>query len=90
MNAQNALTFAILGAAMEILPVLFPSWFPRCSADHASTRALWLSFMGAIQIALAVGFILGGHVFPFFARFASTASGRNALPLPSARGLTSR
>ena len=92
MNALNALTFAILGAAMEVLPVLFPSWFPRCGADQASARALWLSFMGAAQIVLGTGYLVHAHLLPFLARFASSvpASGQNALPLPAARGVTGR
>jgi hypothetical protein len=92
MNALNALTFAVLGATMEVLPVLFPSWFPRHSADQASTRALWLSFMGATQVAIGVGYMVLAYALPVFARLASSvpASGQNALPLPAARSMSGR
>jgi hypothetical protein len=92
MNALNALTFVMLGAAMEALPILFPSWFPRNSADQASTRALWLSFMGAAQAALGLGYLAHAYMLPIYSRFASTvpASGQAALPLPAARSVTGR
>jgi hypothetical protein len=90
MNTLNALTFGILGMFMEILLVLFPSWFPRNSADQASARALWLGLMGAVQVALAVGFLVRAHVFPMFGRFASSVPAGRSLPLPVARGVTGR
>lgn len=92
MNALNALMFAILGAAFEVLPVLFPSWFPRNGPDQASTRALWLSFMGAAQVALGVGYLAYAYGLPIFSRFASAVSesGQAALPLPAVRSVTGR
>jgi hypothetical protein len=90
MNTLNALTFGILGMFMEILLVLFPSWFPRNSADQASARALWLGLMGAVQVALAVGFLVRAYVFPMFGRFASSVPAGRSLPLPVARGVTGR
>jgi hypothetical protein len=92
MNTLNALTFGILGLVMEIVPLLFPSWFPRNSADQASARALWLGLMGAVQVALAAGFIVRSHVLPVFARLASSvpAGRQSSLPLPVARGVSGR
>ena len=90
MNTLNALTFGILGLLMEIVPVLFPSWFPRNSADQASARALWLGLMGAVQVAVAAGFLVRAYVFPMVARFAFLVPSGRSLPLPVARGVTGR
>jgi hypothetical protein len=91
MNAANALIFAVLGSVMEMLPMAFPSWFPPSGSDQASARALWLSFMGAVQITVGVGFVVRFYVVPFGFRLLSlvpTESG--SLALPSARSVSSR
>lgn len=52
MNGPNALVFALIGAAMEALPMAFPGWFLPTSADGTSARALWLDAMGTVQVGL--------------------------------------
>jgi hypothetical protein len=92
MNALNAILFAALGSAMEALPKLFPSWFPPTGSDQSSARALWLSLMGVVQIALGTGFILRAHVVPGFFRFFSSARATESgtFAIPSSRGVTVR
>jgi len=77
---------------MEVLPKVFPSWFPPTGADQSSTRALWLALMGAVQITLGLGFIIRAHVVPGVYRIFSSApaAGAGALALPHARGVTVR
>ena len=70
MTAFNAIAFAVLGAAMEALPRLFPAWFPL-SADGSNARALWLSTMGAVQITLGSGSLLLATVVPALRRLAA-------------------
>jgi len=91
MNAANALIFAVLGSVMEMLPMAFPSWFPPSGSDQASARALWLSFMGAVQITVGFGFVVRFYVVPFGFRLLSlvpTESG--SLALPNARSVSGR
>jgi hypothetical protein len=92
MNATNALAFAALGSLMELLPRVFPSWFPPTGADESSCRALWLAVMGATQITLGLGFLLTVHALPsfrrLFVRMPSTEAG--TLVLPASRGITVR
>ena len=91
MNAFNALIFALMGSIMEILPMVFPTWFPREGADQASTHALWLSVMGAIQFGVGMAFILRTLLLTVLARISSVrATVGSNLPLPVARGLTNR
>jgi hypothetical protein len=92
MNALNAIFFTALGSVMEILPRVFPSWFPQTGADQASTRALWLAFMGGVQIAVGVGFIVRAHAVPFIYRIlsAAPASVSGALSVPNTRGVVVR
>lgn len=92
MNALNAIIFAALGSVMEILPKVFPSWFPPTGSDQSSTRALWLGLMGAVQITLAVGFIVRAYLVPGIFRIFSSARGAESgnLALPATRGITVR
>ena len=92
MNALNAIFFAALGSSMEILPRVFPSWFPPTGSDQSSARALWLALMGVFQMALGIGFIVRVHVVPVVVRLvALVPSGEPAaLPLASHRGVTLR
>ena len=92
MNTRNALIFALFGSVMEILPAIFPSWFPRNCADQASARALWLGFMGEVQIALGAGYILQAQLLAILARSAALApAGKSgSLALPAARGAAGR
>jgi len=88
MNFLNAMIFALMGTAMEVIPALFPSWFPRSSADQASARILWLGFMGAAQIGLGAGYVIRVHVLPAFASIISAVPSGESIPLPAARALT--
>jgi hypothetical protein len=91
MNALNALVFAALGSAMEILPKAFPSWFPPTGCDQASARAIWLALMGAVQISVGVGYIVRAHVIPFVHGIVSVGPAESGtLALPSPRGVTTR
>ena len=92
MNAFNALIFALIGTVMEFLPGAFPSWFPRTGADYSSAHALWLGFMGAVQIGLGAGYIVRAHVVSLAVRVLSTgpAADSGALALPSPRGVAGR
>jgi hypothetical protein len=87
MNSLNAFLFALVGSAMEIIPVLFPSLFPRNCADQASTRMLWTSFMGSTQIALGAGYMIRAHVLPTLAGIISSAPAGESLPIPAARAV---
>jgi len=83
--------FALLGAAMELLPLLFASWFPRSGADEASARALWLGLMGGAQMALGAGYLIQAHLVPWVARAAKFEPAKaGSLPLPAARGASGR
>jgi hypothetical protein len=92
MNALNAILFAALGSAMEVMPKVFPSWFPPTGSYQFSNRGLWLAIMGFVQVALGAGFIVRAHVIPVIYRLLSTshATETGALALPSARGVTAR
>jgi hypothetical protein len=58
MNNANAAGFVCLGLAMGMLPVLAPGWFPPAAIDGSSARALWLEFMGVLQLLVGGGFLL--------------------------------
>jgi hypothetical protein len=92
MNSLNALIFALMGTVMEILPLVFPSWFPKTCGDQSSSRALWMCLMGGMQISLGAGFVLRAHVLPVFVRVVSSdrQGGAVSLPLPSARAVVVR
>jgi hypothetical protein len=91
MNALNALVFTAIGSIMEILPRAFPSWFPPTGADQASARELWLALMGAVQIAVGLGFIVRAHVVPFAYRLLPRVpEGTGALALPNPRAASVR
>jgi len=84
MNTLNAAIFAFLGSAMGLLPAVFPSWFPPSGADGSSARALWLDTMGAVQMALGLGYLVRAHVAPVAVRILSAipASDRGAFAIP--------
>jgi hypothetical protein len=88
MNGVNAAIFALIGAGMELLPRLFPSWFPPTGGDQSNTRALWLAVMGVTQIGLAAGYGFRAYVVPFTLRVVSSvpATERTPLALPNPRG----
>jgi hypothetical protein len=88
MNFLNATIFALVGTAMEVIPALFPSWFPRNCADQASARLIWLNLMGAAQIALGVGYVIRVHLIPAFVSIVAAVPSGESVPLPAARALT--
>jgi hypothetical protein len=92
MNIINALVFSAIGSLMEILPRVFPSWFPVTHADQASCRALWLDLMGVVQMTLGLGYLLRTHVAPAALRVLSPEreAEPGTLALPSPRGVTHR
>ena len=92
MNGLNAAIFALIGGVMELVPRLFPSWFPPTGADQANARALWLAVMGVTQISLAAGFVIRSYVLPFTMRVVSSvpAGDRGTLALPNPRGVAGR
>jgi hypothetical protein len=92
MNVLNAIAFAAFGSLMELLPRVFPSWFPPTHSDQASCRALWLDLMGAVQMTLGLGFILRTQVLPalYRALVILPAAGRENLALPNPRGVGTR
>jgi hypothetical protein len=90
MNGINAAIFALLGAGMEIVPRILPSWFPPSGGDQSSARALWLAVMGATQMALAAGYLFRAYVMPFTLRVVSSVrtTERSPLALPNPRGIS--
>ncbi|HEY1848155.1 MAG TPA: hypothetical protein VGG37_03060 [Opitutaceae bacterium] len=90
MNGINAAVFALIGAGMEIVPRLLPSWFPPTGGDESSARALWLFVMGVTQMALAAGYVFRTHVMPFTLRVVSTvrATERTTLALAHTRSVS--
>jgi hypothetical protein len=91
MKVANALIFAAFGSVMEILPKAFPSWFPPSGSDQASARAMWLSFMGALQIAVGFGILVRFQLLPFaFRLLALVPRDSGTLALPSARSVSGR
>jgi hypothetical protein len=89
MNGPNAAIFALIGCVMEVVPRIFPSWFPPSGGDQSNARALWLAVMGATQIGLAVVYIVRSYVVPFTIRVVSSvpAGERGTLVLPHPRGV---
>jgi hypothetical protein len=90
MNSMNAFAFAALGMAMRVLPWAFPALFPRTGAYEASTGALWMAFMGAVQVGIGIAYLARAHVLPVFVRLisAAPADASGAASLPAARGIT--
>jgi hypothetical protein len=92
MNNLNAVAFCAIGAVMELLPHVFPAWFSPAHADQASSRALWLDLMGAVQVTLGAGYLVRARVMPALARILSVAPDgeEGALALRAARGTAHR
>jgi hypothetical protein len=64
MNSIDSILFMILGAALEAIPRMFPGSFPHVGSDIGNSRALWLEFMGAVQIGLGISGFLSLRVLP--------------------------
>jgi hypothetical protein len=92
MNGLNAFLFVTMGSAMGFLPHLFPSLFPPTGADESSTRALWLSVVGATQVAIGLAYIAQAQVFPFAMRLVAMIRGSDTatLALPKTRAVSGR
>jgi hypothetical protein len=84
MNSLNAFAFAALGLAMRVAPWAFPALFPHSGANESSTSALWMAFMGAMQVGIGVAYLARAHAFPLVARLISSEA-RGAASLPAAR-----
>jgi len=72
LDASSASLFFLFGSVMEILPSLFPGWFPRTGLDGSNSQALWLHVMGGVQAAIAIAYFGRQVVFPHTARLAHT------------------
>ncbi len=79
MNNGNAAGFLCLGAAMWLLPVLNPSWFPPVAVDGSSTRALWLQLMGAVEFAFGFIYLLRHGCIPALVTWRKSAVRRGAI-----------
>jgi hypothetical protein len=92
MNDLDAVIFALLGSVMELLPMVFPSWFPRGGADQSSARALWLGVVGATQIAIGASYFVRAHAVPAAIRIFSAMPGadRDSLALQNPRAVAGR
>jgi hypothetical protein len=92
MNGLNAAIFALIGGVMELVPRIFPSWFPPTGADQSNARALWLAVMGVTQLGLAAAYVIRSHLLPWTVRFAASvpAADRGALALPDPRVVPGR
>ena len=64
MNILNALCLAALGWFMEMLPKAFPSHFPSSGGDGSNGRAVWLAFMGSVEMTLGLGYLFRTQVLP--------------------------
>jgi hypothetical protein len=73
MNARNALVFLFVGVAMRALPGLSPDWFPPTGADGTSASAIWLTWMGRIEIVVGGWYLLKHQARQSFRRLAATA-----------------
>ncbi|WP_438479895.1 hypothetical protein [Oleiharenicola lentus] len=53
---------------MQMLPALFPDKFPSSSLSAENTSALWIRFMGLVNVTFGTLFILNLQVLPFLVR----------------------
>lgn len=92
MNLLNALIFAAVGSVMDLLPAVFPLWFPPNGADQSSARALWLDTMGVVQIALGVGYLVRTQILPAAVRLllAAPAGNREQIALTNPHAVAGR
>ncbi len=58
MNFTNAVGFVVFGIISLLLPTIAPAWFDHVAVDGASTRALWVQFMGVLQCGIGLGYAL--------------------------------
>jgi hypothetical protein len=90
MNAANALIFAVLGAAMELVPKAFPGWFLHLDGDCSGARELWLRVMGMVQIGLGLSHFVRTHFVPLSVRILAPAGGSEVLALSNTRSAAGR
>ena len=67
----------VAGVLMKSLPVLAPSWFPGTGSDGTSASAIWLDWMGRIEVLLGSYYLVKTQLFKSLQR---AASGRNQRP----------
>jgi hypothetical protein len=92
MNAANALIFAVLGAAMELLPKAFPGWFLHLDGGCSGARELWLRVMGTVQLGLGLSHFVRAHLVPLSVRILgpANAGGSEVLALSNTRSAAGR
>jgi hypothetical protein len=54
MNFTNAVGFVVFGITSLLLPRIVPAWFAQLAVDGSSTRALWVQFMGFVQLGIGI------------------------------------
>lgn len=69
MTIRDAWGFLLFGLMMGCLPMIAPAWFVPTGIDGASTRALWLEFMGLVQTAIGGGRVLWQLAVPALVRW---------------------
>jgi hypothetical protein len=94
MNAANATVFALIGTAMEIIPRAFPLWLSGGLPGDSRVSALWLLFMGLVQMVLAATYFVRVRVIPWLARRGSASQQHAIQAIPfsasAARGVDGR
>ena len=68
---------------MQALPRLAPTWFPPTGCDGTSGSAIWLTWMGRIEMLLGGCYLLKHQAGATYRRLATTAS-RERRPAPVA------
>jgi hypothetical protein len=58
MNCTNAVAFLVCGIAMWASPSALPGLFRHTAIDGASTRALWIQFMGLVHCVFGSAFLI--------------------------------
>jgi hypothetical protein len=78
MNLANAFVFLVMGTVMEVLPGVFPAWFPRTGLDGTSASSLWLHLMGFVGTGISTVFCLARYAVPAVLNRMRTAKGAAA------------
>jgi len=85
MNVKNALGFLFVGLAMKALPGLSPDWFPPTGADGTSASAIWLIWMGRIEILVGGWYLFKHQARQTLRRLAASPPARRAPDVSLAR-----
>lgn len=59
MTFANAVGFVVFGITSLLLPRIAPAWFANLAVDGSSTRALWVQFMGFVQLGIGLAQVFG-------------------------------